>query len=39
MIDIVKKIPLNRLMIETDCPYCEIKNTHPGKKFIKTVFE
>lgn len=38
-LELVKKIPLNKLMIETDSPYCEIRNTHPGKKYVKTVFE
>jgi TatD DNase family protein len=38
-LEIVKKIPLDKLMIETDAPYCEIRNTHPGRKFVKTVFE
>ncbi|EGR28126.1 hypothetical protein IMG5_183120 [Ichthyophthirius multifiliis] len=38
-IEVIKEIPLDKMMIETDCPYCEIRNTHPGKKFIKTVFE
>lgn len=38
-LEIVKAIPLDRLMIETDAPYCEIRNTHPSRKFVKTVFE
>jgi len=34
----VKAIPLERLMIETDAPYGEIKTTHEAFKYIKTSF-
>ncbi|XP_055887131.1 deoxyribonuclease TATDN1-like isoform X2 [Biomphalaria glabrata] len=37
-IDVMCTIPSNRLMIETDCPYCEIRPTHAGFKYIKTQF-
>ena len=35
---IVKLIPLDRIMLETDCPYCDIRNTHASMKFVKTKF-
>uniref|UniRef100_A0A7S3ND43 Uncharacterized protein n=1 Tax=Euplotes harpa TaxID=151035 RepID=A0A7S3ND43_9SPIT len=35
--DVVKKIPLERIMLETDCPYCEIRSSHHSAEFVKTV--
>jgi TatD DNase family protein len=36
--EMVKAVPLERMMVETDCPYCDIRNTHAGSKFVKTKF-
>ncbi|XP_031397505.1 putative deoxyribonuclease TATDN1 isoform X3 [Punica granatum] len=37
-IDVVKGLPLERVMIETDSPYCEVKSTHAGIGHVKTVW-
>ena len=38
-IEMVKKIPLDRLMLETNSPYCEIRKTHFSNQYIKTDIE
>ena len=38
-LEVVKKIPLDRLMLETDCPYCDIRNSHASAKLVKTPFQ
>lgn len=36
---LVNAIPDNRIIIETDAPWCGVKASHPGSKFIETKFE
>jgi TatD DNase family protein len=37
-LDTIKQIPLSSILLETDCPYCEIKPTHAGYQYIQTTF-
>ena len=32
-------LPLDRILLETDCPYCEVRATHPGYQYINTKWE
>ena len=32
-------VPLDRLMLETDCPWCDIRPSHAGKKYVTAVQE
>lgn len=38
-VEVVRSIPVERMMIETDCPYCEIRKSSPAYAFIKTHFQ
>ncbi|KAL0491267.1 deoxyribonuclease TATDN1 [Acrasis kona] len=37
-LNVIKKIPIDRLMIETDAPWCDIRPSHAGYAHIKTKF-
>jgi len=36
---VVEELPLTSILLETDCPYCEIKPTHAGFKYVHTTFQ
>mmetsp|Transcript_4791 Transcript_4791/g.3987 ORF Transcript_4791/g.3987 Transcript_4791/m.3987 type:complete len:99 (+) Transcript_4791:247-543(+) len=38
-LEVLKEIPLDKIMLETDAPYCEIRNSHAGSGYVKTKFE
>jgi TatD DNase family protein len=35
---VVKELPLDKILLETDCPWCDIRPSHAGGDFIKTKF-
>ena len=37
-LQVAKELPLERILLETDCPYCEVKRTHAGFHHVKTNF-
>jgi len=38
-LEVVKALPNDKIMLETDSPWCEIRPTHASSKFVKTKFE
>lgn len=34
-LEVVATIPIDRLLIETDCPWCDIRPTHAGFKYLE----
>lgn len=37
-LEVVKMLPLEKILLETDCPYCGVKRTHAGYDFVQTHF-
>ena len=37
-INVVKEIPLDKILLETDCPWCDIRPTHAGYNHVQTKF-
>lgn len=35
---VVAKIPNNKILLETDSPWCSIRNSHASSKHVKTTF-
>ncbi|KAK4056027.1 hypothetical protein OIO90_003022 [Microbotryomycetes sp. JL221] len=36
-LDCVRRLPLDKLMVESDCPWCEIRPSHASHTFLKTL--
>jgi TatD DNase family protein len=37
-LEVMSGVPVERMMIETDSPYCDIKNTHAGIQYVTTTW-
>ncbi|POW16107.1 hypothetical protein PSTT_01617 [Puccinia striiformis] len=36
-LEVVKAVPLDRIMLETDCPWCEIRPSHASHRYLKDI--
>ena len=37
-LDVVRTIPLDRMLLETDCPWCDVRASHAGSNHVRTAF-
>lgn len=37
-LEVCRQIPLDRILLETDCPYCDVRKSHPGFEHVKTTW-
>ena len=38
-LEVAREVPIERLLLETDAPWCEVKRTHAGWGMVRTGFE
>ena len=38
-LEVVRAIPLEKIMLETDCPYCDIRKSSAAHQHVKTHFQ
>ena len=38
-LEVMAAVPSSRLMLETDCPWCDIRPSHASRKYVKTLPE
>ena len=36
--EMITSLPMDRILLETDAPWCDIRATHPGHSLVKTTF-
>lgn len=37
-LSVVKELPLDRVILETDCPWCDIRPSHASAEYVQTTF-